>query len=174
VLYDNSFIIIPNFLKNQKLNPNMQIGVEHLFDALPKWLKNNILGNGSKGLGNGYETISNGLLKVKEKGKGKRKAKVKEKIETPNIPFDEFWVVYDKKVGKPKSIPLWNKLTNDERSSIIAYIPKYKKAQPNKGFRKDPERFLRDKKWEDEIVEAKSKSRRQSVYLTEEEKEVYR
>ena len=76
IIYDDNFIIITKFLKNQKLNPNMQLNVESLFDALPKCLRNKILNNGLEG----FESIRNGLLKLKGKEKGK--LKLKREIET--------------------------------------------------------------------------------------------
>lgn len=69
------------------------------------------------------------------------------------IPFNEFWEMYDKKIGKPKSENKWNKLPLEEQKSILEYIPKYKHAQPNKSYRKNPETFLNNRSWEDEIIE---------------------
>ena len=64
--YSESFIILPNFLKNQKLNANMKVAAIKEFSALPEWLKDRILSNGSKGLGNGYQTILNGLAMIRQ------------------------------------------------------------------------------------------------------------
>lgn len=72
-------------------------------------------------------------------------------IEIENM-FLEFWDSYNKKVGKPKSLQAWKKLTNDEKLKAMAYIPKYISAQPDKKFRLDPERYISRKKWEDEII----------------------
>lgn len=69
-----------------------------------------------------------------------------------NAPFEEFWNAYDKKVGRPKCERLWSKLTMAERVSCLAYIPLYKQAQPEKCYRKNPETFLRNKCWNDEII----------------------
>lgn len=69
-----------------------------------------------------------------------------------NAPFDDFWNLYDKKVGRPKCEKLWSKLTMDERVSCLNYIPLYKQAQPEKCFRKNPETFLRNKSWNDELI----------------------
>lgn len=74
-----------------------------------------------------------------------------------NISFDSFWNLYGKKVSKPKTEPLWNNLTDKERTLVIDYIPKYKNAQPNKSFRKNPDVFLRNRAWEDEIISNGSK-----------------
>lgn len=66
--------------------------------------------------------------------------------------FDEFWNAYDKKVGKPKTMKLWAKLTNKEKSACLDYLPQYKVAQPDKQYRKNPETFLRNKCWNDELI----------------------
>ncbi|MFP4017947.1 MAG: hypothetical protein ACLFUH_01750 [Bacteroidales bacterium] len=83
VFYKHNFIIIPKFLEHQRLNNNMKIGVTKLISDLPKWLKQEIFGNGLKGLGNdskSFETIRNTLLKLemeieseRESEKGKKK-----------------------------------------------------------------------------------------------------
>lgn len=69
-----------------------------------------------------------------------------------SIPFDMFWDAYDKKVGKPKAEKLWSKLSAKERAACLAYIPEYKQAQPDKQYRKNPETFLRNKCWNDELI----------------------
>jgi hypothetical protein len=75
-----------------------------------------------------------------------------------NVLFDIFWNLYDKKVGdKAKIEKKWNKLTSEERDLVMDYIPKYKEAQPDKSYRKNPETFLNNKGWLDELVFRKSK-----------------
>lgn len=67
VICYNDWIMIPNFLNHQKLNTNMKKGVVSIFNELPQWLQNKILGNDSKGLGNdseSFEKIRNTLLKI--------------------------------------------------------------------------------------------------------------
>lgn len=66
--------------------------------------------------------------------------------------FDEFWNAYDKKVGKSKAMKLWAKLTNKEKAACLDYLPQYKVAQPDKQYRKNPETFLRNKCWNDELI----------------------
>ncbi|MEN9389659.1 MAG: hypothetical protein RLY61_743, partial [Candidatus Parcubacteria bacterium] len=72
--------------------------------------------------------------------------------EENKIPFDTFWNLYEKKVGRPRSESLWKRIKTKDQEKILEYIPAYKKSKPEKKFRKDPERFLRDKVWEDEII----------------------
>jgi hypothetical protein len=102
-----------------------------------------------------------------------------------NIDFDVFWELYDKKKGeRSKLISKWSKLSDQERELIMDYIPKYKIAQPDKKFRKDPQTFLNNKSWLDEIIPSKNaesgynglKTAQKSDYQLEYErqKELYR
>lgn len=76
----------------------------------------------------------------------------KDTIKNINIPFKSFWDLYDKKVNAGKCEPKWNKLKDSDRTAIMEYIPKYKEAQPDKQYRKNPEVFLNNKSWNDEII----------------------
>lgn len=70
-----------------------------------------------------------------------------------NILFDDFWNLYDKKVGeKVKLSKKWEKLTDEERTLAMNHLPVYKLAEPNKKFRKNPETYLNNKSWNDEII----------------------
>lgn len=70
-----------------------------------------------------------------------------------NIDFEWFWDHYDKKVGdKQKLKKKWHKLNDEERQNAMNYIDLYKQSQPDKQFRKNPETFLNNKSWNDEII----------------------
>ena len=70
--------------------------------------------------------------------------------------FDEFWTLYDKKVGdKIKLEKKWLTINEAEKSLIKVHIEKYKKSQPDKKFRKDPQTYLNNKSWNDEVIESK-------------------
>lgn len=71
--------------------------------------------------------------------------------------FIDFWNDYDKKVGLQKVKLIWNKLSIENKLKIRVHIPKYKEATPNKKYRKDPQGYLNQGKWEDEIVETSNK-----------------
>lgn len=74
-------------------------------------------------------------------------------IECDQFSFDDFWNQYDKKVGdKDKIRNKWEKLHEKERLAIMEYIPKYKKSQPIKQYRKNPSTFLNNKSWNDELI----------------------
>lgn len=69
------------------------------------------------------------------------------------IGFDVFWNEYDKKVGVNEKIKFkWDNLKYEDQLAILDYIPKYKFSEPNKKFRKNPESFLNQKSWNDEII----------------------
>ena len=88
--------------------------------------------------------VDNPILQSKEEQS--KQDKVKNTKE-----FDDFWLLYDKKVDKPKAQAKWNKLTQQDKEKIMQYIPKYKISQPDIKFRKDPCTFLNNKSWENEI-----------------------
>lgn len=92
--------------------------------------------------------------KNKNKKKNKKENKNKGDFESDflNIPFETFWELYDKKVEKDSCTAKWVKLTNQEREDAMKYIPLYVKATPEKKFRKNPETFLNNKSWQDEII----------------------
>jgi len=67
--------------------------------------------------------------------------------------FSIFWNLYDKKVGQTKCKTKWNKLSAKDKQAILDVLPAYKNAKPDKQFRKNPETFLNNRSWEDEIVQ---------------------
>jgi len=70
-----------------------------------------------------------------------------------NVSFDDFWNLYDKKVGNKETLQKkWSKLKDQERTAIMAYIPRNKLDQIDKQNRKSPETFLNQRSWEDEII----------------------
>jgi hypothetical protein len=155
-------IYLRNFLKHQKnlpLNPNNKahIGIMRRFELyrnkfdiedINTFIESPIvapLKGLERGTGNG---IGNGI------GNGKGiKGGVGEKEET--YTFEQFWTDYDKKVGDKKKLEAkWAKIPEAEKKRIFEYIPAYKDAQPNKKYRKNPETFLNNKSWNDEIIKA--------------------
>jgi hypothetical protein len=98
---------------------------------------------------NAMQTLSDSNAKKERKGKEIKGKEIKE----INISFDIFWDLYDKKVGdKDKLKKKWDSMKDDDRSSIIEYIPKYKLIQPEKKFRKDPQTFFNNSSWNDELI----------------------
>lgn len=95
---------------------------------------------------------------VKPQGEKEKSSAKKEK--EPNYSFDEFWELYDKKTGERKKLTKkWLALTDEEREMIMNYIPKYIECQPDKQFRKNPETFLNNKSWNDELIPTRDGNR---------------
>jgi len=77
--------------------------------------------------------------------------------------FERFWNLYDKKVSKEKSIRLWKKLKAEDKQEIFRTIQEYVKATPDKQYRKNPDTYLRNRAWEDEITQQQNKNNNQFV-----------
>lgn len=81
--------------------------------------------------------------------------------------FEKFWNLYDKKRGKEKAFYYWQKLTDEEKAKVFEHVPKYVKST-EKQFRKDPERYLRYKTFNDEVIDGRNKPNiKQSEYSAE-------
>lgn len=111
--------------------------------------------NINRDIDNKNRDIDTGVIGGEEKEK-----EAPEKIFTPTeevklefYPFDEFWNDYDKKVGdKEKLRKKWQRICVRDRKIIKDHIPKYKLAQPEKQYRKNPETYLNQKSWNDEVI----------------------
>jgi hypothetical protein len=85
--------------------------------------------------------------------------------ENINIDFEWFWNEYDKKIGdKQKLKKKWHKLTDEERQNAMNYLELYKQSVPDKQFRKNPETFLNNKSWNDEIIRTTPNNSRKLTY----------
>lgn len=114
-----------------------------------------------------YHTLSNRLLNSQEEIEVviEEEKEEGEEIEVTHkkIPFDLFWNTYDKKVGERKKIEKkWDSLSLIEQQMIMTYIPNYIISQPDKQYRKNPETFLNNKSWNDELI-YKSNGEQQSI-----------
>ena len=68
--------------------------------------------------------------------------------------FDAFWDAYGKKVGLRASQAAWKRIQPDDAlAAEITAKAAAVAAAKEKQFRKDPERWLKGRHWEDEIVE---------------------
>lgn len=117
--------------------------------------------NGKKG---GRPSKKNDLEKPKANPKKpmKKKMKIEDEVENENEKvveisvwpdFEDFWELYDKKIGSKKKLkPKWQKLNQETKELIMAYVSEYKKSQPDKTYRKNPETFLNNESWNDELI----------------------
>jgi hypothetical protein len=67
--------------------------------------------------------------------------------------FEDFWKQYPKKTSKKLSFDLWKKYKLDsEINNILSFIEKAKETDRwKKGFVKNPETFIRQETWKDDI-----------------------
>ena len=78
---------------------------------------------------------------------------INNKYNNTNIPFSDFWNLYDKKVGDlPKLKKKWALLKDKERTKVMDHLPLYVPSTPNKKYRKDPYTYLNNSGWTDEII----------------------
>lgn len=110
--------------------------------------------SGSKG---GKNTVKNIQKFAKAKDEAKQPANSEYEIENEIInEFEIFWNLYNKKIGdKDKLFKKWKLLKKEDKEKIFIHIPKYIESQPDKKFRKNPETYLNNKSWNDEIINTK-------------------
>jgi hypothetical protein len=115
-----------------------------------------------------YDTLYNRVHnrgKEEEENKDKEEDKEEEENSTPQDfqepleaeilewpSFDDFWNLYDKKVDRKVCEKKWVKLTQEEKEQIIVHVPKYVESTPDVKYRKNPETYLNNKSWLNEII----------------------
>lgn len=136
------------YQKNMNLNPDNNAH-KKIISILQEQLGRFSLKEYSEELG-----AIEGLFMPPCKGNGSSSGKGSvEKPKSEKISFDEFWELYGKKVGdKDKLRKKWDGLTLETQKQIMQYIPLYKISKPDKQFMRDPQTFLNNKTWNDEII----------------------
>jgi hypothetical protein len=77
-----------------------------------------------------------------------------DKIKEDNkLDFSLFWTAYGKKKDKPTCESKWGKLSLDEQTAVLDYIPKYLATIKDKQYQKYPATFLNNRSWENDIDE---------------------
>ena len=69
-----------------------------------------------------------------------------------NSDFEIFWNLYDKKYDRKKCESKWIKLSKEDQEECIRKVPAYVRSTPEKKFRKNPDTYLNNKSWENEII----------------------
>lgn len=152
---DKRVLFLRNFLKHQKnlpLNPNNNShkGILRRFDNykdkfdidLVKLVNNQL--TESEILG-----ACQPLPSPYGKGNGNNIEVIKE---YKGIAFENFWNLYNKKVGNKKAVEKkWIKLKIDVQQKILKVLPEWKKQFSSKQFYPHPETFLNQERWNDEI-----------------------
>lgn len=107
---------------------------------------------------------------MENENKDVNRNKEKKEIEIIDIDFQNFWDLYDKKVGdKEKIKSKFISLKPDEKKKIFEHLPNYIMSTPDKKFRKDPATYLNNKSWNDEIIIPTYKNRNNERIYTPED-----
>lgn len=80
--------------------------------------------------------------------------------------FEKFWNIYSKKIERGKCEKLWKKVDPAFYEQIFFHAEEYVKNTPDKKFRKNPETYLYNKCWNDEIIPHDKKTPRASYSST--------
>lgn len=62
--------------------------------------------------------------------------------------FNEVWKIYGRKGSKKQSLAQWKKLSEDDKDAAVKAIRDYQRERPERQFRKDFQRYLRDREFE--------------------------
>jgi len=95
---------------------------------------------------NNTATINNDTIICKEEKEKSLKEKEKSEL------FEQCWVAYNRKGSKKKAKDYWHKLSNKEKDNVLQHIKVYVTTREKK-FQKDFERYLRDKTFNDLIIQ---------------------
>ena len=68
-----------------------------------------------------------------------------------NKEFEDWWNLYNKKVGKEKCLKKWQHMTKKDRKACIEATPRYVDSITQKVYQKHPLTYLNSRSWEDEI-----------------------
>jgi hypothetical protein len=93
-------------------------------------------------------------VQVKEKGKEQVQLEGFEILDP--YPFNEFWDMYDKKIDKVSCEKKYKKISLEEKQLIFETLPTYLLSTPDKKYRKNPETYLNNKAWNDEVIVSNS------------------
>ena len=66
--------------------------------------------------------------------------------------FLDFWELYNKSRNKPGTYKKWQKLSDLDKKEIMLTLPAYIESTPDKKYRKDPQTYINQKSWKDEII----------------------
>jgi hypothetical protein len=125
---------IPDFIDFQygELNPENRVH-QSVLKSMQKWK---------------IKPLVSPFKGAKDKDKEKDTDKDKEKRAQD---FEIFWEKYGKKVGKQDAWNKWKNIKQADIELILQRVGLYVSATPELKYRKDPERYLSHRVWEDEI-----------------------
>ncbi|MFA5229594.1 MAG: DUF4373 domain-containing protein [Candidatus Paceibacterota bacterium] len=89
---------------------------------------------------------------IKPNGHGPKEDKEDKEGSVQPYSFSEFWEFYDKKKDKQRAERAYKKISMRDRKCIFDTLQAYKDSTPDKRYRKNPEAYLNNRTWEDEII----------------------
>ncbi len=89
---------------------------------------------------------------IKPNGHGPKEDKEDKEGSVQPYSFSEFWEFYDKKKDKQRVERAYKKISMRDRKCIFDTLQAYKDSTPDKRYRKNPEAYLNNRTWEDEII----------------------
>ena len=66
--------------------------------------------------------------------------------------FEDFWQKYNKKIDRPKCEKKWKKIKQRAREEIMQHSDEYIPSTPDEKFRKNPQTYLNNESWKDQII----------------------
>jgi hypothetical protein len=168
VRYVNNHIILVNYIKHQKFNPNMKKSAVDVYNSLPEDIK--ILGiNTLEKTEQGFETLCKGFGMVRKdeaKVETKDEAKDKDEIEIFNVldleifeaeiieySFTDFWELYPNKTNKKLAEVKFNKLTKEQKNLVEYHLPLFVANKPFKEYNyPHATTYLNQDRYKDEIT----------------------
>jgi hypothetical protein len=66
--------------------------------------------------------------------------------------FDDFKLKYEKNVGMTQAERVWKKLNQEDKEKVMVHLQDYVPATPDKKFRKDADKYLKNKCYLDEVI----------------------
>jgi|TARA_R110000744_G_scaffold29511_2_gene70384 hypothetical protein len=75
------------------------------------------------------------------------------KKDNAQLLFDQWWNLYNKKVGKKKSIKVWNKLSPDNMQKCLNIVKQFVANTPEVKYRPHPLTYLVGEMWEDDLID---------------------
>ncbi len=88
----------------------------------------------------------------KDKDKEKVSIKKKDAKIEKDEGFEKFWIAYERKGNRKSAEQEWQKISPEDHAAIMANVPRYNASKPDIQFRRDGERYLKHRVWEDAIV----------------------
>lgn len=141
------FIYLPNFARHQTINrPNLE-------DVnIPKTILDNLKRTITE-----QSLMNHGIITDESVTKEEVEKEVKDKhsmcASECDEEFERFWDIYSKKVGKKDKIKAkFLKLSKADRIKIFETLPDYVASTPDSRYRKNPETYLNNESWNDEII----------------------